>query len=267
MKVVKASATIQPESMPYDIMLQSIENSARNCYKSEKNIKENSAEKMVLMLIKRGHEAMLEHGYIKVTFICDRGISHELVRHRLFSPAQESTRYCNYGKDDIEFVLPFIWANNLQLYRGWKEACALSEVYYKGLLSLGQKPEWARSVLNNSLKTEVDFSGNPRMWREFFKLRCDSAAHPQMRELTIPLLAKFIEQYPALFSDIGQSLLEDSLIPNAYETLKSKGGVLVSEEKLSSFLSKVKSQGERVNCTKGLEGKYLVTYVQTQPNQ
>ena len=82
-------------------MLEKIEQVARTCYKSEGKIQEGSAAKMVASLIKSGHEAMLEHVSVTVKFVVDRGISHELVRHRLASFAQESTRYCNYSKDDF----------------------------------------------------------------------------------------------------------------------------------------------------------------------
>ena len=195
----------------YNTILKRLEIAGRTCYKSENNITEESAEKFVKMLIKRGHEAMIEHCSFTVKFIVDRGVSHELTRHRIASFAQESTRYCNYSNDkfgnELTFIRPFYYYNcvepNRQIeYNIWKESCQVAEDNYFKLLKNGSKPEEARSILPNSLKTEIVMTMNIREWRHFFKLRCDKAAHPQMREIAIPLLLELQEKMPALFEDI-----------------------------------------------------------------
>jgi len=207
--------------------LKDIEQVARTCYKSEDLISEeddSSARELVRKLISRGHEAMLEFGDITVKFVCDRGVSHEIVRHRVASYAQESTRYCNYSNDkfygELTFIIP-CWLkleektvnylgdgdhegaceeepNNLM----WSIQMESAEASYLKLLDSGWSPQQARSVLPNSLKTEINVKMNLREWRHFFRLRCSNAAHPQMQELTRPLLEKFQASIPILFDDI-----------------------------------------------------------------
>ena len=197
-----------------DEFLKKIETVARTCYKSEDKITEGSAKRLVSSLIERGHEAMIEHApTITVRFIVDRGISHELVRHRLASFAQESTRYCDYSKgkfgSELTFIVPAKLQNDLANdipYLMWEQAMRVSERSYFDLLKQGVTPEWARSVLPNSLKTEINMTANVREWRSFFKLRCDKAAHPQMREVAVPLLEEFSDKLPTLFSDIREKL-------------------------------------------------------------
>lgn len=176
-----------------EAILKHIELCGRTCYKSEKKITDESCRTFVQSIIKRGHEAVLEHFNITVKFICDRGVSHEIVRHRLASYCQESTRYCNYSKDDfsgeITVVEPFYLQPDTLAYNAWKEACEAAEAAYFSLLDWGCTPQEARAVLPNSLKTEVVMTANLREWRHFFKLRCSPAAHPQMREVATPLLA------------------------------------------------------------------------------
>lgn len=215
--------------------LQKIERAARTCYKSEDKISPDgeSARKLVKNLIKSGHEAMLEHGTLSVKFICDRGVSHELVRHRIASYAQESTRYCNYGKDKFDNTITVIepcfyndipkelkedirwWVdigdidsmNDAGLsdiarrYAFWYQACSLTSASYMDLLENGATPQEARSVLPNSLKTEVVMTANYREWRNVFKLRCASDAHPQIREIMIPLCQELQKRIPLLFDD------------------------------------------------------------------
>lgn len=158
------------------------------------------------MLISRSHEAMIEHASITVKFIVDRGVSHELVRHRIASFAQESTRFCNYSKDkfgnEITIIEPCFNTWDQLLYDTWKESCEWAERYYFNLLNKGASPQEARSVLPNSLKTEVVMTANLREWRHFFKLRTAQATHPQMREVTIPLLNELKEKLPEIFEDI-----------------------------------------------------------------
>ena len=189
--------------------LQLIEKAGRTCYKSEENITDESAKKFVAGLINRHHEAMLEHSFLSIRFICDRGVSHELVRHRLASFAQESTRYCNYSKDkfgeELTFIKPLFFEEDTNDYRLWEHAMRVSEVDYMNMIKCGRTPQEARSVLPNSIKTEVVMSANYREWRHFFKLRAarvTGPAHPQMEELTIPLLEELKTLIPVVFDDI-----------------------------------------------------------------
>ena len=190
----------------YDALLNTIEVAGRVCYKSEDKIQEGSAEKFIAGIIKRGHEAVLEHGVLTVKFICDRGVSHEIVRHRIASYCQESTRYCNYSQDkfgnELTFIKPYFAEPHTALYSTWVIAMAEAEKAYFDLLDFGAKPEDARSVLPNSIKTEFICTMNLREWRHFFRLRCAPAAHPAMREISIPLLAEFREMLPVVFEDI-----------------------------------------------------------------
>lgn len=187
-------------------ILKKIEACGRVCYKSEGRIEEGSAEKFVANIIKRGHEAVLEHASITVKFVVDRGVSHEIVRHRIASYCQESTRYCNYSKDDfgkeITFIIPNYLDYKSEAWNTWKETMKTCEDAYFKLLDIGLLPQEARAVLPNSLKTEVVMTANLREWRTFFKLRTAEAAHPQMREVTRPLLDELKELIPVVFDDI-----------------------------------------------------------------
>lgn len=206
MKIINASYEILTPINGEQI-LKDIEKIGRTCYKSENLITEDSSKIFVRNLIKCGHEAMLEHNNITVRFICDRGVSHELVRHRLASFAQESTRYCNYSKDkfgnELTFIKPCFWNNETNVnYLNWENVLENIECAYFGMLKCGATPQEARSILPNSLKTEVVMSANIRELRHFFKLRCDKVAHPQMRELAIPLCKELQEKIPVIFDDI-----------------------------------------------------------------
>lgn len=209
LKIIKPSYEILSDISDGGIKeLQHIEKIGRVCYKSEDKITGDgeSARKFVSMLIKRGHEAMIEHSSLSVKFIVDRGVSHELVRHRIASFAQESTRYCNYSKDKfgygITFIKPIFFENNDINYQRWLSAMASCESAYLDLLNNGATPQEARSVLPNSTKTEITVTANYREWRSFFKLRVADAAHPQMREVTRPLLDEFKMKLPIIFDDI-----------------------------------------------------------------
>ena len=200
--------------------LQHIEKIGRVCYKSEDYITEDgeSARKFVAMLIRNGHEAMIEHSFLSVKFTVDRGVSHELVRHRIASFAQESTRYCNYAKDKFGAECAFIdlepgimLGNKMKKMSGeeialvmaeWTSAMEDAERHYMRLLELGATPQIARAVLPNSTKTEITVSANYREWRNFFKLRVPADVHPQMREVTIPLLRELKGMIPVIFDDI-----------------------------------------------------------------
>lgn len=217
MKIIKPSYKILTPISDGGIKeLQHIERIARVCYKSEDKISHynsESAKKLIKMLIDREHEAMLEHGSISVLFICDRGVSHEIVRHRMASFAQESTRYCNYSKDkfgnELTFIEPIFWDENSYQYEDWERAMYEAEQSYIELIrDQGASPQEARSVLPNSLKTELVMTANYREWRHFFDLRCSPAAHPQMRELAIPLLRDLSKRIPVIFDDLGHYLRE-----------------------------------------------------------
>ena len=215
MKIIKPSYEILTPISDGGIKeLQHIEKIGRVCYKSEDRITDDgeSAKKFVKMLINNGHEAMIEHSSLSVKFIVDRGVSHELVRHRIASFAQESTRYCNYSKDkfgnEITVILPCFFdtgmgiLSNSLVYQEWKLACECAEERYFNLLKMGATPQQARTVLPNSLKTEITITANYREWRNFFKLRTAEPAHPQMREVAIPLLKELKTLIPIIFDDI-----------------------------------------------------------------
>ena len=191
--------------------LQLIEKAGRTCYKSEDKITDESTKKFVAGLIKRNHEAMLEHSFLSIRFIfiCDRGVSHELVRHRLASFAQESTRYCNYSQDkfgnELTFIKPLFLDEDTNEYRVWEHAMRVAESDYMMMLNAGRTAQEARSILPNSIKTEVVMSTNYREWRHFFKLRAARAtgpAHLQMEEITRPLLEELKTLIPIVFDDI-----------------------------------------------------------------
>lgn len=204
MKVIKPSYEIISKIDGAEL-LREIERIGRVCYKSEDKITDESAPKFVAMLIKRGHEAMLEHGSaISVKFTVDRGVSHEMVRHRIASFAQESTRYCNYGSGKFGGEITVIAPLGLSVaqYDCWYTTCTIAERGYLAMLNDGLSPQMARSVLPNSLKTEIVVTANPREWRKIFSLRTPEAAHPQMREVMIPLLKELQELVPVLFDDI-----------------------------------------------------------------
>lgn len=184
-------------------ILTTIELAGRTCYKSEDRITQDSAEKFVRLLRDLGHHAMLEFGQIIVKFITNRGVTHELVRHRLFSFAQESTRYVNYKNSEITFIEP-VWVleSSSDALNSFIQACVDAEKKYKELIAWGWSPQQAREVLPNSLKSEIVVCGNPREWRHCLTLRTSKEAHPQMRKLMEPLLRDFKKLLPALFADL-----------------------------------------------------------------
>ena len=205
MKIINASYEILT---PIDGagILKHIESISRVCYKSEDKITNESSHNFVRKLIQLGHEAMIEHFNFSVKFTCDRGVSHEIVRHRVSSFAQESTRYCNYSKDkfgnEITVIEPLFWEKNSYEYLTWESTCRSAERTYFELIESGATPQEARSVLPNSLKTEIVMTANLREWRHFFKLRTAKAAHPQIRELAIPLMAELKGIIPVIFNNI-----------------------------------------------------------------
>ena len=214
MHLIRPSATIiTPQDILYG-MPAAIEAAARTCYKSEDKADPDRTGAFVKRLVcDLKHESVIEHCSISVRFIVDRGVSHELVRHRLASFSQESTRYVNYANRGIEFVIPpwvQLETETIQdetIYKtgdlgseAWLKSMADSWVQYSYLLKIGWKPECARSVLPNSLKTEIVVTANLREWRHILKLRTSMAAHPQMRELMMPLYNKLVAELPEVFS-------------------------------------------------------------------
>jgi len=201
------------------LVLDAIMQAGATCYKSEPK----DASAFVKKIMKLGHESVIEHSSISVRFIIDRGVSHELVRHRLCSFSQESTRYCSY-KDQVTFIIP-PWINlpegecdflvqEGRLYYGanrigivpldtaiytWLLAISRSSDSYHTLLEHGWTPQQARSVLPNSLKTEIVVTANLREWRHILKLRTSKQAHPQMQEIMIPLSQELHTQLPEVF--------------------------------------------------------------------
>lgn len=209
MRIVNAGYEIM-DNLDGAAILEKIERCGRVCYKSEDKITSDSAEKFVRSIIKRGHESVLEHVSFTVRFIVDRGMSHELVRHRIASFSQESTRYCNYSQDkfgeEIAVIAPCFADEIRGGYYLWLMACEYAEAKYFELLDFGWTPQEARSALPNSLKTEVVMTANLREWRHFLRLRTSPAAHPQMREVTVPLLAELKQIVPAVFDDIEEAI-------------------------------------------------------------
>lgn len=184
-------------------VLAIIENAGRTCYKSEAKITEGSARRFARMLVKSGHESVIEHAVAGVRFITNRGVTHELVRHRLAAYSQESTRYVNYGNEEMAFIRPVWWETSGEAQKSiFLEACQAAESHYNKLLACGWKPQQAREVLPNSLKTEIVVTANLRQWRHIFRLRTAKTAHPQIRELMCSCLKGFQEQAPILFDDL-----------------------------------------------------------------
>ncbi len=212
MKIIEPSFAIE-SLLDCEQILKHIERAGRTCYKSEGKIGEDTAPAFVRSLVKRGHESVLEHVSLSVRVVCDRGVSHEIVRHRIASYSQESTRYCNYAdgkfEGQVSFIRPCFWqedtTESLEKMRLWTESMQAAETTYRALLEQGATPQEARSVLPNSLRTEIVMTMDLREWRHFFRLRCDRASHPQMREIAIPMLAEFRRLLPEVFEDLGET--------------------------------------------------------------
>ena len=226
MKIINPSVKLE-DKIDGQAILKKIERIGRVCYKSENNIKEDSAERFVKSIIARGHESVLEHVSISVRVICDRGVSHEIVRHRVASYSQESTRYCNYSNDkfgnELTFIMPSWFKSNIEdlnnyandknnfnkIYSSgewaWIDSLRAVEINYFTLLECcNWTPEQARSILPNSLKTELVMTMNLREWRHFLKLRTDRASHPQAREIAYMILDEFKSKIPVVFDDIEE---------------------------------------------------------------
>lgn len=204
MQIIKPKVLI-PAGQLDERVIKKLERYARVCYKSEDSAGAFTDPNFLKSLVARGHESVIEHEKVTVMFITDRGVSHELVRHRVGSYSQESTRYCNYSKgkygSEITVIEPFFFKGKAA-YHTWETACRNAEQSYLELIANGCTAQEARSVLPNSLKTEVVVTYNFREWRHFLKLRAAAASHPQMKQIAIPLLLHFREQLGVLFDDL-----------------------------------------------------------------
>jgi len=205
-KIIKPSVEIIDVFHGLDV-IRKLELCGRVCYKSEHKMNDASPYKFIQNIINRGHESVLEHFSFTVKFICDRGVSHEIVRHRIASYSQESTRYCNYSKGqfngEITVIEPCFLVPGTEGYNLWYNACSSAEDSYFMMLNWGCSLQEARAVLPNSLKTELVMTANIREWRHFLKLRTSPAAHPQMREVVNLLLKELKQKVPVVFDDIG----------------------------------------------------------------
>lgn len=197
---------IELEPVDGQAMLLRLEAAGRTCYKSEHRISDGSARKFIAKIVLDRHESVLEHEKVTARICCDRGVSHEIVRHRIGSYSQESTRYCNYNHEqfgrEITCIRPSFWEASSPQMALWRQAmCSAEEAYFE-MMELGALPEQARSVLPNSLKTEIVVTYNLREWRHFLRLRTDRGAHPQMREIAMMLLYALRGAVPVVFDDI-----------------------------------------------------------------
>lgn len=202
MKIIEPAFFIINMDDP-DKIMNLIEISARNCYQSEPT---GDTEGFIRRIIKSGHESVLEHSSITVRIICDRGVMAEITRHRHHSFSIKSTRYCNFSKDkfgnEITVIKPFFWEDGTNKYNEWRSAMQSCEYVYLNLIEDGATPQEARSVLPNSLETNIICTANIRAWRHWFKLRCSKKSHPQLRQIALPMLAEFATRLPVLFDDI-----------------------------------------------------------------
>jgi len=233
-----------------DDALERIESAGRTCYKSEDRIGPGSSEKFARMIVNRGHVTVIEHVSASLRLITNRGVTHELVRHRLCSFSQESTRYVRYG-GDMEFIRP-VWFSDVPLTDDktdfipntkedpartikideWVQAMTDAERHYLAQLEAGSRPEQAREVLPNSLKTEIVVTANLREWRHIFDLRCSKKAHPQIQALMLDVLAGFYEAIPVIFDELHEKYLGDmpELLKNAGREKKRLDGKISEYE-------------------------------------
>jgi len=205
MRIIEPSVSII-DPPDYQRMLKHIEAAGRTCYKSEDKISDDSAERFIGNIISREHLSVCEHVGFSVRFICDRGVTHELVRHRLCSFSQESTRYCNYSGEkfgrEVTFIRPVFWEENSREYKWWYSSVCNAEAVYLELIESEASPQEARSVLPNSTKTEIVVTTNLREWRLIFSQRCAKDAHPSIQQIMLPLLSYAATNYPVFFQDL-----------------------------------------------------------------
>lgn len=215
---------IQVENYDGIKIMKNIERACRTCYRSEGLITEDSYKKLLKNCINRGHESVLEHEKITIRMICDIGVYKDLTRHRFGSFSIESTRYCNYGKDkfdnEIKFIEPVFYTpgvmeeyddpikkNDCLKTQYWERCMKFIESDYMDMTNIvDAKPDELRMLLPHSTAAEVTMTANIREWRHILGLRCSKAAHPAIRQLLIPLLLKFKEDMPELFSAIDYDI-------------------------------------------------------------
>ena len=205
MKIIEPSVELVNDIDAEKIM-RHIELAGRVCYKSESRISDQSAEKFIANIVKSGHESVIEHISLTFKIVCDRGVTHEIVRHRLASYSQESSRYCDYSNDkfggELTFIKPCFWTEDDENFLLWKNTMAQLEKNYLEMRKNGARPEQARAILPNSLKTEIFMTCNLREWRHFLKLRTAKNAHPQMRQVSLQILKILQKKLPVIFADI-----------------------------------------------------------------
>jgi thymidylate synthase (FAD) len=186
------------------LICKDLEAACRTCYQSFHKTDSESYKSLLKSAIAKGHHSVLEHKAISVYITTDRAVMAELTRHRIgTSFSIESQRYCNY-KDGVQFIRPVFFDIDTDRYRAWFASCAESEQRYNELLSLGCKPQEARTVLNNSVAVRMYMTANIREWRHIFTLRTSPAAYPQIRVLCADMLSWFQKTVPVLFDDIGE---------------------------------------------------------------
>lgn len=188
-------------------ILKLLERAGRTCYKSEGKISEISAPEFIARRLnpENPHESVIEHEKVTIRVVCDRGVSHEIVRHRLGSYSQESTRYCNYNSKNggvIQVIRPTADMSR-EAFDIWYHCMEICELTYNSLVAIGVSPQIARDALPHALKTELVVTYNLREWRHFFKLRTSPTAHPAMRKLALSILAGFKEKIPVIFDDFS----------------------------------------------------------------
>jgi thymidylate synthase (FAD) len=205
-----------------DMILKHIEECGRTCYQSYGNKTEDttSAKQMIGMLIKSGHESVLEHFSISVKMKVDVGCYKDLTRHRAGTAFSiESTRFCNYSKDKFDNQITFIKPCNIEYgtdeYNLWEQCMRVIEVYYNNMAQLKCKPDQLRMILPHSTAAEVSMTANLRAWRHIFKMRCAKAAHPSVRQIMLMTLDKFHSNIPVIFDDVYEQFKED--IQKLYE--------------------------------------------------
>lgn len=186
--------------------LKLIELAGRLCYHSQNKTTAESARAFVKARLAQGHESIIEHYAFTARFICDRGIANEIVRHRLASYNQSSTRYISYTDPkhvgELSFIQPpGLSSNQIET---WRNACEYAARSYSALIADGVSPQMARSVLPLCLRCELVMTANLREWRHFLKLRTSPAAHPQIRALASDLLKQCKETFPVIFDDIKE---------------------------------------------------------------
>ena len=208
MKVIEQYSEIIPVGDGYNgyDIIEHLEKVGRTCYKSTDKITEGSAEKFIRGIVKSGHGSVIEHFSLTVRFVTSRDVTHQIVRHRLASFAQESQRYVNYTLDrfgsEIVFIKPVYLEENTPPYNVWKSSCEIAESSYFNLVESGLTAEEARAVLPNCCKTELIMTANLRELRHFFEVRCNNHAQLPIRLLALDLLDQMHHYVPVVFEDL-----------------------------------------------------------------